>query len=64
MKRKILIKHLNDNYCQLLREGAKHSFFINIINNNTTTVPRHPDIKQITVYEICNDLDIDRPAGK
>ena len=62
MKRQLLIKHLIANNCVLLREGAKHSMYKNLSNGKFTAVPRHPDIQEITVKEICKQLDI--PTSK
>jgi mRNA interferase HicA len=58
MKRTKLIKHLTKNGCFLLREGSKHSVFYNPQSGKISTVPRHPDIKQITAEKICKDLDV------
>ena len=58
MKRMLLIKHLTANNCVLLREGKKHSLYKNMSNGKFTAVPRHPDIQEITVKKICNQLDI------
>jgi predicted RNA binding protein YcfA (HicA-like mRNA interferase family) len=58
MKRTLFIKHLNTNKCYLKREGSKHSLFRNIENGKTTTVPRHPDIDDITAERICVQLEI------
>ncbi|MDP3685028.1 MAG: type II toxin-antitoxin system HicA family toxin [Ignavibacteria bacterium] len=52
------MKHLKINNCVLLREGAKHSVFINLTNNKQTTIPRHPDIYDMLCKEICKQLDI------
>jgi len=42
----------------LKREGANHSWFINIQNGNLSAIPRHTDINEITVLKICKQLDI------
>lgn len=64
MKRAKLIKHLTNNGCYLLREGGRHSVFINPGSGKISTVPRHPDVKQFTAEKICKDLDIAKPSGK
>jgi len=58
MKRGDFVKYLKKNNCVLLREGAKHSVFINITNNRQTTIPRHPDIYDMLCKEICKQLQI------
>jgi len=58
MKRLKLIKYLKENNCFLEREGTRHSVFINKINGNFTTVPRHPDINDYTIADICKQLGI------
>ena len=61
MKRLKLLKHLQENNCELLREGGSHSIYININNGNKSPVPRHPDIKEIMALKICKELDINKP---
>jgi hypothetical protein len=46
MKRTKFIRYLKDNNCSLIREGAKHNLYLNILNHKKSTVPRHPDIKE------------------
>ena len=58
MKRKLLIKYLQDHGCQLAREGARHSLFINPNNGSAAASPRHPDINDYLAKEICKELDI------
>ena len=40
------------------REGAKHSIYFNVITKASTVVPRHPDVRESTVKEICKQLGI------
>ncbi|MBN1180903.1 MAG: type II toxin-antitoxin system HicA family toxin [Bacteroidales bacterium] len=58
MKRNKLIKYLENNNCRLVREGKKHTLYKNISNNQLSTVPRHPDIKENLCRKICKDLGI------
>ncbi len=44
MKRKDFVKYLLENGCKMIREGARHSVFLNSSTNNTSTVPRHNEI--------------------
>lgn len=63
MKRKDFIKHLTANNCIVKREGANHTIYKNLLNGNTTTVPRHPEINDNLVKVICKQLEIPK-AGK
>ena len=58
MKRNILLKHLKENRCLLKREGSSHSWYVNTQNGKLSSIPRHPDINEITVIKICKQLDI------
>lgn len=59
MKRIDLVKHLLHNNCNLVREGSRHSVFINQISNKTSTVPRHREINNFLAKKICLDLGIE-----
>ena len=60
MKRNVLLKHLRENQCTLRREG-KHSIYVNFLTGAWTAVPRHPDIREHTVFSICKELGIPKP---
>lgn len=53
------MRHLRRQGCYLLREGRKHSVFVNPKSNRTSTVPRHKEINDFLADKICRDLDID-----
>ena len=55
---RLLLKHLQANGCELLREGAKHSVWMNIETERRTTVPRHRSIPRSTARAICKQLGI------
>lgn len=61
MKRHDLIRHLQGNGCELLREGGNHSIFHNPGNQQVSTVPRHREINEFLVKKICRDLGIPAP---
>ncbi|MEA1952401.1 MAG: type II toxin-antitoxin system HicA family toxin [Planctomycetota bacterium] len=61
MKRQALIRHLRSCGCYLLREGGKHSIYVNPANNEVTAVPRHREINDFLVHKICRDLGIAAP---
>ncbi|MCX6274958.1 MAG: type II toxin-antitoxin system HicA family toxin [Bacteroidetes bacterium] len=58
MKRSFFLKHLHKHHCVLAREGSKHSIYKNAGNGKATSVPRHPDLNDITCRLICKQLDI------
>ena len=61
MKRVDLVRHFDANGCYLLREGAKHSLYVNPANNQTSAVPRHREINESLTRKICRDLGILEP---
>ena len=62
MKRTLLIKHLKTKGCSLLREGKKHSIYINTATGKMAAIPRHTDINDYLATEICKELDIPRTS--
>ncbi len=58
MKRLELLRHLQKNGCQLLREGARHSWLYNTDNNKRSAIPRHSEIKDLLAKKICKDLGV------
>ena len=63
MKRRELIHHLEQHGCQLLREGARHSMYVNRPARKASAVPRHNEINDHLARKICRDLDVPLPAG-
>ena len=61
MRRNDLIRHLNRNGCELLREGGNHSIFVNRETRLSTAVPRHREINDFLARKICRDLGIPEP---
>ena len=62
MKRKAFIAYVKSNGCYLAREGGRHSIYVNGDNGKYSAVPRHAEIKDNLVKEICKDLDIPYPG--
>ena len=58
MKRQKLIQHLESHGCYLLREGGRHSVYVNPTNNQTSAVPRHRELNDFMCRKICRDLGI------
>ena len=61
MKRTALVRHLEAQGCRLLREGARHSVFVNRAAGKATTVPRHREINDFLARKICRDLEVAEP---
>jgi mRNA interferase HicA len=61
MKRRDLISHLEAHGCRLLREGSRHSIYVNPATNATSAVPRHTEIYEFLARKICRDLQIPPP---
>jgi predicted RNA binding protein YcfA (HicA-like mRNA interferase family) len=61
VKRVDLIRHLESHGCELLREGGRHSVYVNRRSRKTSTVPRHREINDFLAKKICRDLQIPEP---
>ena len=61
MKLRDLIRHLEAQGCRLLREGGKHTQYVNPANKRHSSVPRHNEINNFLVRKICRDLGIPEP---
>ncbi|MDP2682744.1 MAG: type II toxin-antitoxin system HicA family toxin [Deltaproteobacteria bacterium] len=46
MKRKDVIRHLESNGCEFLREGANHTVYVNRKKKKASTLPRHREIDE------------------
>lgn len=58
MKRKNLIRHLEQQGCFMLREGGNHTIYLNPQTRFTSTVPRHLEINDFLAKKICKDLGV------
>ena len=61
MKRRDLLRHLERHGCELLREGANHTVYVNRLSSKVATVPRHREINEFLARRICRDLDVPEP---
>ncbi|MGH7351536.1 MAG: type II toxin-antitoxin system HicA family toxin [Candidatus Methylomirabilales bacterium] len=62
MKRRELIRHLERFGCMLVREGAKHSRYVNLADaRRTSTVLRHTEIADLLARKICRQLGVPDP---
>ena len=62
MNRRELIRHLRNNGCDLVREGANHTIWLNPKNGLSSAVPRHQVVKRNTIRKICKELGIEAPT--
>lgn len=58
MKRLDLIRHLERHGCALLRQGGRHSVYVNRATRKSSTVPRHSEVNDYLARKICKDLEI------
>ncbi|WP_332866312.1 type II toxin-antitoxin system HicA family toxin [Pannus brasiliensis] len=61
MKRRDLLRHLEANGCELLREGGNHTLYINRTALKSSTIPRHREIDDFLARKICRDLQVPEP---
>lgn len=61
MKRLDLIRFLQEHGCRLLREGGRHSVYVNQVSGKVSTVPRHREINEFLAKKICKDLEVPDP---
>jgi mRNA interferase HicA len=61
MKRRDLVRHLEANGCYLLREGGRHTVFVNSAIPATSTVPRHNEIHEFLARKFCRDPHVPEP---
>lgn len=56
MKRKDLIKRLNDSGCILIRHGGRHDLYKNPSTGKKQPVPRHNEIDENLAKHIIKEL--------
>jgi mRNA interferase HicA len=61
MKRKDLLRHLEKKGCVLLREGGRHTVYLNPREKKASTIPRHNEINDFLAKKICKDLGVPQP---
>lgn len=62
MKRVDLIRHLEACGCVFLREGGRHTVYVNPTARKVSTVPRHREINDFMAKKICRELEIAGPG--
>jgi predicted RNA binding protein YcfA (HicA-like mRNA interferase family) len=61
MRRRDLIRHLELRGCQILREGGRHTVYVNRTVQKTSVIPRHREINEFLARKICRDLQVPEP---
>jgi len=61
VKRADPVRHLERHGCALLREGGRHSVFVNRATRKSASVPRHRELNDFLARKICRDLEIPEP---
>jgi predicted RNA binding protein YcfA (HicA-like mRNA interferase family) len=56
MKRKDLLKRLNDSGCILIRHGGRHDLYKNSATGKKQPVPRHNEIDENLAKHIIKEL--------
>ena len=56
MKRRILVKQIEDAGCVLLRRGSRHDIYHNRITGHSEPLPRHREINEILAKRIISRL--------
>jgi mRNA interferase HicA len=62
MKRRELVRHLEQAGCRLVRHGGNHDVFQNPANGRKQPVPRHSEIDDQLVRHILKLLGLARPT--
>lgn len=61
MKRRDLIRHLEQHGCEFLREGSNHTIYVNRRARTVSSVPRRREVFDFLARKICKDLEIRLP---
>lgn len=61
MKRRDLLRWLEQQGCRLLREGGRHSIWHDPTTLRKSAVPRHTEIDERLAKKVCRDLGIEEP---
>jgi predicted RNA binding protein YcfA (HicA-like mRNA interferase family) len=62
VKRRDVVRHLEEQGCEFLREGGNHSVYVNRAKRKVSVVPRHREINDLLLRKICRDLEIPEPS--
>ncbi|MEQ1751560.1 MAG: type II toxin-antitoxin system HicA family toxin [Prosthecobacter sp.] len=63
MKRRELIRHLEEHGCMIHREGSSHTIYTRANSGHKEAIPRHSEIKRHLARSICRNLNVPVPKG-
>ena len=58
MKRRDLLRYLEQHGCECLLEGGSHTIYVNRQEQKISTIPRHREIDEMLARKICKDLGV------
>jgi hypothetical protein len=61
MKRTDLLRHLRRAGCIFIREGSRHSMWLNPGIGRSVPVPRHRELDNFLIRKICKELEVPAP---
>jgi hypothetical protein len=61
MKRTDLVRQLERQQCEILREGNNHTVFVNRKARRSSAAPRHREVNDFLARKACYDLQVLRP---
>ena len=64
MKRRELLRRLDEEGCVLVRHGAGHDLYRNVITGKMDVVPRHVEIKEMTARAIIRNLSVPKATDE
>ena len=62
MERIELLRPIEANGCAFLREGGRHTVYVNPALRKVSTIPRHREINDFMAKKICRELEITEPG--
>ena len=61
MKRRALLRRIDEEGCVLVRHGSGHDLYRNVITGKMDAVPRHAEINEYTARDIIRNLSAPQP---
>jgi predicted RNA binding protein YcfA (HicA-like mRNA interferase family) len=61
MKRRGLLRHLEQYGCEFWREGGNHTIYMNRQAKKATAIPSHREINEFLARKICRDIGVPSP---
>jgi mRNA interferase HicA len=61
-KRVDLTRRIEASGCAFLREGGRHTVYVNPTARKVSTVSQHREINEFMAKKICREVEIDEPG--